>query len=78
MQIIPASSAKPFNAHRRQVRGVHFGRAKRLSSQDVQELHRLRALGVPVAELTQQYGLTRASIYRYLAEQPVGARAEVA
>ena len=34
-------------------RGVHFGRSRRLTPQDVQDLHRLRAVGIPVVELTE-------------------------
>jgi DNA invertase Pin-like site-specific DNA recombinase len=57
-------------------KGVHFGRAKRLSPEEVTALHQDRAAGVRVAELTTRYGLTRTSIYRYLAAQQPQADAE--
>ena len=50
-----------------QKKGVHFGRAKMLTPAQVEELHQLRAAGMPVAALRQRFGMTRTSIYRYLA-----------
>jgi DNA invertase Pin-like site-specific DNA recombinase len=50
-----------------QARGVHFGRAKRLTPPQVAELRQLKASGVPMPELVQRYGMTHTSIYRYLA-----------
>ena len=50
--------------------GVHCGRRKRLTSAQILELHPWRAAGVPVAALTQRYGMTRTRIYRYLAQAP--------
>jgi DNA invertase Pin-like site-specific DNA recombinase len=35
------------------------------------ELRQLRATGVSVAELKRRYGMTRTSIYRYLAQAPL-------
>jgi DNA invertase Pin-like site-specific DNA recombinase len=61
-----------------QAKGKHFGRQRMLSPAQVAELHQLRASGVPVAELKRRYGMTRTSIYRYLAETPVTATQEVA
>ena len=49
-------------------RGVHFGRTKRLTPEEADELQRLRADGMSVAALTRRYRMTRTSIYRYLAE----------
>jgi DNA invertase Pin-like site-specific DNA recombinase len=58
-----------------QKKGVHFGRAKMLTPAQVEELHQLRTSGVPVAELRKRYGMTRTSIYRYLAQHtPPDAR----
>jgi len=48
--------------------GTHFGRGKALTPAQVVELHQLRASGVQVAELRKRYGMTRTSIYRYLAQ----------
>jgi hypothetical protein len=44
----------------------------------VVELQQSRASGVGVAELTKRYGMTRTSIYRYLAEKIPVAIEEVA
>jgi DNA invertase Pin-like site-specific DNA recombinase len=52
-----------------QAKGKHFGRTKMLTPAQVTEMHQLRASGMPVAELKKHYGLTRTSIYRYLASQ---------
>jgi DNA invertase Pin-like site-specific DNA recombinase len=49
-------------------RGVHFGRTKRLTPEEADELRQLRADGVSVAALTRRYLMTRTSVYRYLAE----------
>jgi DNA invertase Pin-like site-specific DNA recombinase len=51
-----------------QARGVHFGRAKQLTPDQVTELCQLKAAGVAVPELVKRYGMTRTSIYRYLAQ----------
>jgi DNA invertase Pin-like site-specific DNA recombinase len=63
-----------------QKKGVHFGRAKMLRPAQVEELRQLRAAGVPVADLRKRYGMTRTSIYRYLAQarQPTGEVSEAA
>jgi DNA invertase Pin-like site-specific DNA recombinase len=61
-----------------QAKGTHCGRTKRLTPQQVVELQHLRAAGVPVAELKHRYGMTRTSIYRYLAEKMPGAIEAVA
>ena len=58
--------------------GVHFGRKKRLTPDEVDELHRLRADGMSVAALTRRYRLTRTSIYRYLAVTPADVTREEA
>jgi len=59
-----------------QALGKHFGRGKALTLAQVGELHQLRASGAQVAELRKRYGLTRTSIYRYLAQaQPAAAEA---
>jgi DNA invertase Pin-like site-specific DNA recombinase len=50
-----------------QARGVHFGRGKRLTPSQAAALRQLKATGVSVPELVQRYGMSRTSIYRYLA-----------
>ncbi len=49
-------------------RGVAFGRQKKLSDQDVLELREKRSGGVLVLikDLMTEYGLSKATIYRYL------------
>lgn len=46
--------------------GKYRGRAKKLTVEQVQELHRHIAVGVPKAELARRYGGNRATIYRAL------------
>lgn len=50
--------------------GVSFGRKKALSQSDVAELQRKRADGALVRELMKEYGLAKATVYRYLGQQP--------
>jgi DNA invertase Pin-like site-specific DNA recombinase len=47
-------------------RGVAFGRQKKLSEKDVQELKDKRGQGVLIKNLMKEYSLSKASIYRYL------------
>lgn len=53
-----------------QAQGKHFGRTKRLTMAQIEELQQLRREGMPVALLRIRYGMTRTSIYRYLARHP--------
>ena len=48
-------------------RGVLFGRRKRLSTGEVDRLRADRANGVLIRELMARHGLSKASVYRYLA-----------
>ena len=52
-------------------RGVKFGRQKSLTPEQVAELQRKREQGALIKNLMKEYKLSKASIYRYLAE-PVG------
>jgi hypothetical protein len=47
-------------------RGVHFGRKKTLTPAQVTELRHRRAHGALIKTLMQDYGLSKASVYRYL------------
>jgi DNA invertase Pin-like site-specific DNA recombinase len=47
-------------------RGVHFGRKKTLTPAQVTELRHRRAHGDLINTLMQNYGLSKASVYRYL------------
>jgi DNA invertase Pin-like site-specific DNA recombinase len=61
------------------VRGVQFGRQPALTPAQVVELHQRRAEGVLVKTLMQDYHLSKAALYRYLAQhQPSQAEAEAA
>jgi DNA invertase Pin-like site-specific DNA recombinase len=48
--------------------GKYKGR-KPTAREKAAEVHRLRAAGVPAAEIAQQLGIGRASAYRIIAEQ---------
>jgi DNA invertase Pin-like site-specific DNA recombinase len=52
-------------------RGVHPGRKKRLAPEQVSELRKRRAQGDLIKTLMQDYGLSKASVYRYLASSDV-------
>ncbi len=50
-----------------QTRGVRFGRQKTLTGTQVTALRQRHAEGVPIKTLMQDYGLSKTSVYRYLA-----------
>ncbi len=45
-------------------RGVHFGRKKKLTLQQIDELRHRREQGVLIKTLMQDYRLSKASVYR--------------
>lgn len=47
-------------------RGVAFGRQKKLSDQERRQMIELRAKGTLIKDLMKDYGLSKASVYRYL------------
>ena len=47
-------------------RGVHFGRKKHLTVQQIAELRDRRDQGALIKALMKEYGLSKASVYRYL------------
>jgi DNA invertase Pin-like site-specific DNA recombinase len=46
--------------------GVHFGRTKALTSEQVEELRVLRTQGVTLGALMQRYSIGKTALYRYL------------
>ena len=48
-------------------RGIHLGRRATLNSAQVAELRERREQGVTIKTLMQDYGLSKATVYRYLA-----------
>ncbi len=57
-------------------RGVHFGRKKKLTLQQMDELRHSREQGVLIKTLMQDYRLSKASVYRYLGETDSSQSAE--
>ena len=53
-------------------RGVHLGRTKRLTRQQRAALRQQRAQGVRIKTLMHEYGLSKASVYRYLGDTEAG------
>ena len=49
-----------------QERGIHFGRQKKLTPTQANELRRRRAQGALIKTLMHEYGLSKVSVYRYL------------
>ncbi len=49
-------------------RGVHFGRKKKLTLPQMDELRHRREQGVLIKTLMQDYRLSKASVYRYLGQ----------
>ncbi len=49
-------------------KGVKFGAQKKLSDEQIKQLRTKRSEGVLIKTLMQEYKLSKASIYRYLAE----------
>ena len=58
-------------------RGVRFGRKKQLTEQQVIELRRRREQGDLIKTLMKDYGLSKASTYRYLGQSCVLSGAKV-
>ena len=52
-------------------RGVRFGRSKSLTEKQTAELRRKREQGTLIKTLMKEYGLSKASVYRYLGETEV-------
>lgn len=52
--------------HKAKQRGVAFGRQKKLSGEDVEQLKEKRVQGTLIKDLMKEYGLSKATIYRYL------------
>ena len=48
-------------------KGVRFGAQRKLAAGQITELRKKRAAGVLIKNLMKEYGLSKASIYRYLA-----------
>ena len=50
-------------------RGVKFGKKKKLNQQQIAELQHRRQQGVLIKTLMKDYGISKASVYRYLKEE---------
>jgi DNA invertase Pin-like site-specific DNA recombinase len=62
--------------HKAKERGVKFGKQKKLNHEQVAELQRLRRQGALIKTLMQDYGISKTSVYRYLAEDVIESSAE--
>lgn len=49
---------------------IHFGRRKSLTKQQIIEFQERRGQGELIKTLMKDYGLSKASVYRYLAPAP--------
>jgi len=50
-------------------RGVKFGKKRKLNQQQIAELQKRRHQGVLIKTLMKDYGISKASVYRYLKEE---------
>jgi DNA invertase Pin-like site-specific DNA recombinase len=57
-------------------RGVRFGQQKRLTDPQVVELQERRKEGRLIKELMKDYGISKATVYRYLSEEPIAVSAK--
>ena len=57
-------------------RGVRFGQQKRLTDSQVVELQGKRKEGRLIKELMKDYGISKATVYRYLSEEPTSVSAK--
>jgi len=57
-------------------RGVRFGQQKRLTDPQVVELQEKREKGRLIKELMKDYGISKATVYRYLKEEPTAVSAK--
>lgn len=53
--------------------GVYVGRQKTLGEEKVLQLRQKRAEGVLIKEIMKEYGLSKASVYRYLGDRVGGS-----
>lgn len=60
---------------RAKARGVAFGRKKRLTPAQVEDLRRARADGALIRELMARHDLSKASVYQYLGQTGPGSEA---
>ena len=58
--------------HKAKERGVRFGRKRTLTAPQVTELRERREQGVLIKTLIKDYGLSKASVYRYLGKAERG------
>ena len=58
-------------------RGMRFGRSKSLTEKQTAELQQRRAQGTLIKTLMKEYGLSKASVYRYLVEAKAALSATV-
>ncbi len=49
-------------------KGVMFGTQRKLTPKQVVQLQQKRGRGVLIRELMEEYGLSKSTVYRYLAE----------
>jgi DNA invertase Pin-like site-specific DNA recombinase len=54
--------------HKAKERGVKFGKQRILNREQVAELQKLRRQGALIKTLMHEYGISKTSVYRYLAE----------
>lgn len=47
-------------------RGIHLGRKPALSQEQIQELKQKRQEGILIRELMTEYGISKASVYRFI------------
>jgi DNA invertase Pin-like site-specific DNA recombinase len=52
--------------NRAKLNGVHFGRTKKLAPKRILELQEKRKQNIKIKDLMKEYGMSKASIYRYL------------
>lgn len=52
-------------------RGVRFGKKKSLSTEQLEDLRQKRTQGVKIKNLMQEFKLSKATVYRYLAQEDI-------
>ena len=52
-------------------RGVRFGKKKSLSSEQLDDLKQKRNQGIKIKDLMQEFKLSKATVYRYLAQEKI-------
>ena len=68
-----ASWTGPPRSGRLPPHGTKFGRPRKVDVADAAKAQKLREKGIAATDITRMLGVSRATVYRYLADEPLSA-----